>query len=245
MTLPRNMALAMVVLVGTSSLQGATARERPAPVHCVINIPAQRLRVYRGTTMVLECRTAVGRLQYPRVRHNTRTRVGEYRVARWQEDHWSRDYPTKWSANNWRGAFGKYTAMIGPRSSAQHIHGTSWPVELGELYLVRLPPRDKRPEERMSDYLRYLDHYEYGLSHGCTRVSNENIGTVMGLCPPGTPVRKIYCLHERFEGGKPWDVRDVYYPNVYRYTIAGSPVFYPATGRLEGYQDPPDAVGPR
>lgn len=210
--------------------------------HVVINIPSGRLRVYQGTTCVMDCRTAVGRLKYPRVEHNTRTRVGEYRIVSWRTDHTSRDYPTPWSVNNWRGAFGKYTAVIGPRSAGQHIHGTIGPMELGELYLQREPPRDRTPDEGVARWVTYLDGYEYGLSHGCTRLSNENIVLFRKLCPEGTPVRKIYCLHERFEGGEPWDVRDVVYPNIYRYTIEGDPVFYPQRGVVEGYTHPPDAI---
>ena len=235
----RSFVLVLVFLLACSSVLAAKAKK----VSCVINIPAQRLRVYEGKKLILDCKTAVGRLKYPRVRHNTRTRVGEYRVGRWQKDHTSRDYPTKWSENPWRGAFGKFTAMIWPRSGCQHVHGTIGPTELGELYLFRLPPREKEKDETMSAYLRYLEHYEYGLSHGCTRLSNENIEKIKKLCPKGTPLRKIYCLHERFVTKEPWEVKDVYYPNIYRYKISGDAIFYPQSGELEDYKHPVDAVG--
>lgn len=229
--------------MGALARQVTGMKRKSAQRLCIINIPAQRLRVYQGTKLLLDCRTAVGRLKYPNVRHNTRTRVGEYTISRWKTDHCNRDYPTKWSQNNWRGAFGKVTAMIWPRSAGQHIHGTIGPVELGELYLVRLPPRGLRDGESLEQYLRYLEYYEYGLSHGCTRVANETIEKVMKLCPRGTAVRKIYCLHERFVTEETWQVRDVYYPNIYRYNVDRKAVFFPQTGKLEGYSHPPDAIG--
>lgn len=212
-------------------------------VSVVINIPAQRLRVYENKKCILDCRTAVGRDHYPGVGRNTKTRVGAYSISRWVQDYTNRQYPLKWSDNNWRGAFGKAAAMLSPRSAGQHIHGTIGPVELGDFYLERMPPRKKDSNESIQDYEKYVDSYEYGLSHGCTRLSNENIEKFKKLCPPGTEVRKIYCLHEEFETDNQWDVKDVYYPNIYRYQTVGDPVFYPATGELKGYVDPPDAIG--
>lgn len=225
---------AIVLLPGFSW----AARKR----HCIINIPAQRFRVYQGDELILDCRTAVGRLRYPGVHHNTRTRVGRYRISRWVASHVSRDYPTRWSQNPWRGAFGKYAAMLRPRSGYQHVHGTIGPKELGEMYLMRLPPRAKEPSESIREYLRYLDGYEYGLSHGCTRLSNENIERVKDLCPPGTSLRKIYCLHERFITEEPWEIKDLYYPNMYDYEVKADALFFPQSGRLENYDDPPDAI---
>ena len=138
-------------------------------VSVIINIPAQRLRVYQDKKCLLDCRTAVGRYHYPGVGRNTKTRVGSYFIRKWVTDYTNRQYPLKWSHNNWRGAFGRAAAMLSPRSAGQHIHGTIGPLELGDFYLERMPPRDKSTDESISHYEKYIAGYEYGLSHGCTR----------------------------------------------------------------------------
>jgi len=209
----------------------------------IINIPAQRLRVYKGKECVLDCRTAVGKRFYAGVGRNTRTRVGSYFIRQWVNDYVNKSYPHKWSKNNWRGAFGRAAAKLSPRSAGQHIHGTVGPIELQDFYLDRMAPREKKSDESISHYERYVAGYEYGLSHGCTRLSNENIGKLKKLCPVGTKVKKIYCVHESFDTHNPWEIKDVYYPNIYRYKLDNKPVFFPDTGELKNYKDPVDAIG--
>ena len=189
--------------------------------------------------------TGIGRRVYPNFNGNTKTRVGEYRIASWRHYYRSRAYPTTWDKNPWRGAFGTWTARLTPRSAYQHVHGTIGPLWLGDLLLTKPGPRPRGPGESFRAYRRYLDLYEYGFSHGCTRVANADIEKIRALCPEGTPVRKIYCLRERFEKMAACGLREIILPNVYHYKDVGNTgVYFPETGRLEGYTHPADAAGP-
>lgn len=210
----------------------------------IINIPARKLRVYKKDELVLEVPTGIGRRVYPNFRGNTKTRVGEYRISSWRHFYRSRAYPTTWDKNEWRGAFGTWTARLAPKSAYQHVHGTIGPLWLGDFLLTKPGPRAKAADESFRAYRRYLSLYEYGFSHGCTRVANKDIARVQKLCPIGTPVRKIYCLHERFEGKTALGPRELILPNVYHYKDLGNGVYWPETGKLEGYTHPADAAGP-
>jgi hypothetical protein len=83
------------------------------------------------------------------------------------------------------------------------------------------------------------------MSHGCVRLSNRNIGRLRELAPVGTEVEKVYCLRESRPGAEGRPVV-VWLPNLYRYRdVDEGMLFHVATGVLEGYRNPPDAVGPR
>lgn len=211
----------------------------------VINIPSRRLRFYEGEKLLGDIPMAIGKLRYPGARGNTRTRIGSYRITSWHKDYRSRDYPIRWSWDPWRGAFGKYTAKLGPRASYQYIHGTVGPEDLGDWLVRKLPVPELEEGDTPGAQAKRLRLAEEGLSHGCVRVSNRNIEMLHRETPVGTRVEKIYCLVERIlqpDGTH----AEVTLPNVYSYRdIADSAVFYPDTGRTENYHHPKDAVGPR
>lgn len=225
----------------------AAPRRAPAPRppsqgrRIMINIPSRRLRVYQGSEKIFDVPMAIGRRVYPGVRGNTRTRIGSYRITSWHKDYRSHSYPTSWGTDSWRGAFGKYTAKLGPRASYQYIHGTVGPEWLGDWLVDKLDPVPAdQPEGEVT-----ADAMEGGLSHGCTRLSNTNIQALHEKCPLGTPVEKFYCLVEVVEGpdGQP---EEVTYPNLYRYQLATPEArFDVRRGVLTGYRHPPYAVGPR
>ncbi|MBI3892958.1 MAG: L,D-transpeptidase, partial [Candidatus Wallbacteria bacterium] len=172
--------------------------EQKAPV-VVINVPARMLRAYAEGKLVFQCPAAVGRHQYPGVEENTRTRLGSYRIEAWTTGYSTKEHPIPWTRNQWQGAFGIHTALLGDDALYQHLHGTVGPAELGDWIINRTPPRDRRPDEDERAYRSYLQQLEYGLSHGCVRVSNENITRLRRFCPIGTRVHTIYCLLERFD----------------------------------------------
>lgn len=211
----------------------------------LLNIPSRRLRVYKGAAKVFDVPMGVGRLDYPGEKGNTRSRIGSHRIESWHKGYRSRAYPISWEADPWRGPFGAHTAKLGPQASYQYIHGTIGPATLGNWLIEKREPAPPEDEELPSEAARRLAEAEYGLSHGCVRLSNDNIGKLRALAPVGTRVEKIYCLTERFQDGQGGSY-DVVLPNVYAYRkVAFGAVLWPETGTLEGYRHPEDAVGPR
>lgn len=78
-----------------------------------------------------------------------------------------------------RGAFGWYTAKIGPNTYAQWTHGTiGWGADRDRF--IKLPK---------SQLARY---YSDSRSFGCTRLENQAIAYLQDLLPVGTKVVKIY-----------------------------------------------------
>ncbi len=225
---------------------GTTGEAVPSDrLRIVINIPARKLRMYRGETRIWEVPVGIGRRHYPEEKGNTRTRVGSYRIVSWHDDYRSRQYPVPWSRDVWLGVFGPHTAKLGPRASYQYLHGTAGPEWMGTWLVEKDGPEVPPPGGSEPVDLSVLANAELGLSHGCVRLANTDIRELRRKAPVGTEVVKIYCLVERFsvpEGG----TEDRYLPNVYLYRVPEPlGVFWPETGRLEGYRDPPDAVGPR
>ena len=217
----------------------------PGGMRLLINIPARVLRIYRDEALQEEMPIAIGRRVYPGESGNTRTRIGSYRITSWHKNYRSRGYPIPWNQDPWRGAFGAFTAKLGPRASYQYLHGTVGPEELGDWMIHKRPPPALEDGDPVGAHAVRARESERGLSHGCVRLSNRNIGRLKDLAPVGTPVEKFYCLRERHElpGG---EATLVTLPNVYRYRkLAREAVFDVATGRLEGYRHPSDAVGPR
>lgn len=82
-----------------------------------------------------------------------------------------------------RGAFGWYTALVGPNPHNQWTHGTlGWGAD-----------KDK--------YIRATRGFWANLftdprSHGCSRTDNETIAYVRHLLPVGTPLMKVYAIEE-------------------------------------------------
>lgn len=78
-----------------------------------------------------------------------------------------------------RGAFGWYTAKIGPNAHAQWTHGTlGWGAD-----------QDRFIEIAKSTLAQF---YSDPRSFGCTRVENRAIAFMQAILPVGTPLIKIY-----------------------------------------------------
>ncbi len=213
----------------------------PGRIFVVVNIPARMLRVYRDGRLFKEFPVGIGRRSYPGYPHNSKSRVGTYVIRAWIRGHRSRKYPYRWYDDKWRGVFGAWTAVLEPSAAAQHIHGVIGPVDMGRLVIGRVLP-EPSPLETPRRYRARLLGWDYGLSHGCLRMSNRDIATLRRMCPVGTWVRKIYCLRERFPAAAGrWEER--HYPDVYGYRPSWSAVYYPQEGRLVGYRDPTAALG--
>lgn len=151
--------------------------------------------------MVMETEMAVGENK-----PKTRTIVGSFKITKWYKFYqdraahypsWYREsYPqvpipgssfTTWfdedympkSGGNMRGAFGWYTAHVGPNARAQWTHGTlGW-------------GRDK------DKYIQATKKYIANIladprSSGCSRLTNEAVTYLRHLLPVGTPIVKIY-----------------------------------------------------
>lgn len=256
--------LALGLLVCLSTLASARPPAFRQPLHellqgqtrpvLVINVPARLLRAHIDGRLAFECPVAVGRHEYPGVEENTRTRLGSYRIETWATGYATKEHPVPWTQNLWKGAFGVHTAILGPDALYQHLHGTVGPVELSDWIITRTPPRERRPDENERSYREYLEQIEYGLSHGCVRVSNENIQRLRKRCPVGTRVHKIYCLVERFDETPPAAseapsaqgpaghprVTVKYYPNIYRYDDIDNGEYWPERAQLVEYHHPED-----
>lgn len=211
----------------------------------LLNIPSRRLRFYKDGALALDIPMAIGRIKYWGASGNSRTRIGSYRITSWHQNYRSRDYPHSWGKDSWRGAFGAFTAKLGPRASYQYIHGTLGPKSLGDWLIRKSEDAPVGEGESYLDHARRLRWRDFGLSHGCVRVANDRIERLFHEAPVGTRVEKFYCLREkvRDEDGK-WV--ELNHPNVYRYQdVAWDSVFTPETAKLEGYHHPVDAKGPR
>lgn len=78
-----------------------------------------------------------------------------------------------------RGAFGWYTAKIGPNADAQWTHGTlGWGAD--KDYFIQLS------KSQLAQF------YSDPRSFGCTRVENQAIAYLQDLLPVGTRVLKVY-----------------------------------------------------
>jgi uncharacterized protein YgiM (DUF1202 family) len=80
-----------------------------------------------------------------------------------------------------RGAFGWYTAFVGPKPFSQWTHGTlGWGADKTEFI----------------DITRgfFANLFSDPRSHGCSRVDNETIAFLRQLLPVGTPVLKVYAV---------------------------------------------------
>lgn len=82
-----------------------------------------------------------------------------------------------------RGAFGWYTALVGPNAFAQWTHGTvGWGADKDKFIL-----NAKKFVPNLVTAPR---------SHGCSRTDNEAIGFLREHLPIGTPIIKIYAIED-------------------------------------------------
>lgn len=78
-----------------------------------------------------------------------------------------------------RGAFGWYTALTGPNSNNEWVHGTmGWGAD-----------QDKFIKETRKVWLNIFSDPR---SHGCTRVENRAIAYVRHILPAGTEIFRVY-----------------------------------------------------
>ncbi|MEQ1876627.1 MAG: L,D-transpeptidase family protein [Bdellovibrionia bacterium] len=194
------------------------------------NVATEKLRVYQKTCtgescknkMILETEIVVGEAN-----NDTHTVLGSFRIAKWVKFYQDGAglYPSWYDPNYpampergkgfgaWRdekvlpngkgamrGAFGWYTALVGPNSHNQWTHGTiGWGVDKDKY--IRLPRK------------WYVNLFADPRSHGCTRTDNESIAYLRHLLPVGTPIFKIYTnealydsnLKDYPKASKPWN----------------------------------------
>lgn len=174
----------------------------------ITNVATEIVRLYERcqapetcqNKMVMEFKATVGNNS-----KEMRSDVGTYKVTGWTKFYQSGPYagyyrpgypelPKVGQRDAWlgkarpegfkgpRGAFGWYTAMVGPNPSGQWMHGTiGWGAD-----------KDK--------YVRFQDSFLGGIidmfaalgSHGCTRMSNEAIAFMREKLPVGATYIKIY-----------------------------------------------------
>lgn len=82
------------------------------------------------------------------------------------------------SSQDARGAFGWYTAHLGPNAGAQWMHGTFGWAKDGDFFLSRVH------SDSRGAYLNF--------SSGCTRLENSAIALLQHILPVGTKVFRIY-----------------------------------------------------
>ncbi|GEM_PF-412472 len=99
-----------------------------------------------------------------------------------------------------RGAFGWYTAYVGPNHNAQWTHGTvGWGSDKDSLI------------KATKDYFTNL--FANPRSSGCSRMNNEAIAYLREILPVGTPIVKVYAKEALLDGNrseytsktKPWN----------------------------------------
>ena len=188
----------------------------------VVNIPFQKLRIYKDGRLVMDVNCRVGERVHADVRGtggNSKTRVGSFRIVRWHERYSNGEYE-EWDGTliN-KGAFGAFAARIND-GHGQMIHGTygsgvvDWAVVNGNIAGVGIPG-----------------------SHGCVRLENRHITRIHDICPVGTKVEKIYTTREKRAGVV------VPHVNIYGYSdTKNNGYFNPSRGLLVNYRHPSDAM---
>lgn len=157
----------------------------------------------RPNRLIIETDMTNGEVEPSKTR---RTALGSYRIESWHKfyedvDHlfpswfdarypeiplpgasledWTRKSQMPKGPGLARGAFGWYTAKIGPNAFAQWTHGTlGWGADRDRF--IKIPRAELK------------DVYSDPRGFGCTRVENRAIAYLQDLLPVGTPVLKIY-----------------------------------------------------
>jgi hypothetical protein len=173
------------------------------------NLATEKLRVYKKGCesgdcphqMLFEADIAVGE-----DKSGTRSVLGHFKITSWHKFYQdgAGNYPSWYdpnypripgpgsSAMDWtssrvlpyssasvRGAFGWYTAKVGPDSSYQWTHGTiGWGADKKEFI------------EATRGFWANL--FADPRSHGCTRTDNESIAYIRQLLPVGSTLIKVY-----------------------------------------------------
>lgn len=192
-------------------LSPSTGSTESTPSHFVItNVATEMIRVYRRCVAPEACRNKMLMQFHGTVGNDSggrRSDVGVYKVTSWTKFYelpgeypgWYRPgypaLPPPGSRSGWlsskakpsgfsgpRGAFGWYTAFVGPNNDGQWMHGTTgWGADKSKM-------------------VRFQDSFWGGVadvfaklgSHGCTRMSNEAIAYMRSNLPVGAAYIKIY-----------------------------------------------------
>lgn len=122
-------------------------------------------------------------------------------VIAWLKSGKYRKYKNGKKAPGPRGAFGWYTAKVGPNPGGQWTHGTvGWGQDKKKFILLTRKG--------------WINALSDPRSHGCSRTDNETIAYVRTLLPVGAPIIKIYAKEaieepnmSRYQGHKEasWD----------------------------------------
>lgn len=188
------------------------AEAAPLKYYMVQNLATEKVRIYERVAhnevytnkLVFEADMIAGEDD-----DGTRSNVGIYRIESWQKfyEDGAKKYPAWYNPNypmvpeagssraNWfsssympagrgdaRGAFGWYTALVGPNASAQWTHGTmGWGADHDEFITYKTGFSAK-----------ILNLFTSIRSHGCTRLDNEAIAYIRHLLPVGSTMVKIY-----------------------------------------------------
>jgi len=135
-----------------------------------------------------------------------RTRLGSYRITEWHkfyQDHedsypawYHKDYPqlpapgadlSAWESasllphgnGSVRGAFGWYTAFLGPNADEQWLHGSWGWGQDGGTFIKALFQAPASEDAKLA-------------SHGCTRIENQAIAFMRQILVPGTKLIRVY-----------------------------------------------------
>lgn len=183
-------------------------QETASPIFIVQNIATEKLRVYKRCTesvlcaheLIFETDMIVGqrtaRQKDPKV---FATRLGHYKIAKWTkffEDKngkfpaWLKnDYPAvpkgssmdAWWNARYAGAYGWFTAQLGPNADAQVLHGTyGWAID-GDSFLKHF----------RKAFVSFIDD---PMTEGATRVENQAIAYIRHIADVGTDVLRVYAL---------------------------------------------------
>ncbi len=180
-------------------------------IFVVTNIATEKVRVYKRCEVSENCVNKIIFEQDAVVGEDndgTKTNLGHYRVTNWEKFYespgvypaWYKEgYPNvpnpKSSMSSWfdsnympnhqgamRGAFGWYTAKVGPNPNGQWMHGTAgWGQDKQNFILFK------------NSFIGAITNIFKAIrSHGCTRIDNESIAYLRTIVPVGATYVKIY-----------------------------------------------------
>jgi hypothetical protein len=185
-----------------------TSVARSSQYFMIQNIATETIRVYRRECSVSVCENkmvAQTEMVAGEDENGTRTILGSFTISKWFKFYevpgvypswyapgyprppgpgagflsWKRDKYMPGGRGDTRGAFGWYTAKIGPNGRAQHTHGTvGWGSD-GDKY-IRWPKGF------------WINLFTDPRSHGCSRTTNPTIAYLRELLPVGSKLIKIY-----------------------------------------------------
>lgn len=187
----------------------------------ITNIATEKLRVYQRCLPSEKCVNRLifeGGVVNGQDEDGNRTNAGYYRISTWHKFYetigrypaWYKpgypDVPAPGNRSAWfdsaympngqgdmRGAFGWYTAHVGPNPAGQWTHGTGGWGEDG------------------TDFITFKDSFlgffaklfnVHVRSHGCTRIDNEAIAYLRTLLPVNTPLIKVYAQEDYRDGNR-------------------------------------------